>query len=518
MDKRKSILNISSSIFSRIILLIAALFVRRLLIQYIGNEVNGLNSLYSSIIGLLSVAELGVGSAIVFSMYKPIVDGDDRMVGALYCLYKKLYRIIGAVIFASGLAVMPFLPRLINDYEMVRVNVYTSFFLTLLSVTISYLYSAKTSLIEAHKNNYVTTGIMTASRMLRYVLQIAAIIIWKSYTAYLICQIIETLVIWIMTERLVYKLYPDIVRMNEQIDDKTGREVAKNVKAMFMHKIGTIMVGAVDSLVISTFIGVVILGKYSNYIAIAGVVTSVIAMFFTPLTSVLGHMCASSEPEDIEKHFEFFYSLNYILGFVFFLGYYAVIDNVVTIIFGRGLEMSGVVVFVITLNQFIGYLRYSQLTFRDAAGVFYYDRWKPALESAANLTLSIMLVKLLPARYAVAGVIIATIITCLLICDIVEPHILYKYVFKKPAGKFYKKNYSYIALFSFSLLIIGKIHVIAVSEIIELILNGTISVLFSGLVLFLVSQIDPGFKNSCKTMWEQIRRSINHVRERGISN
>ena len=102
MDKRRGILNVSVSIFSRIVLLASALVVRRLLIRYIGNDVNGLNSLYASIIGMLTVAELGVGSAIVFSMYRPIVAGEKEKVAALYLLYKKLYRIIGAVIFSAG--------------------------------------------------------------------------------------------------------------------------------------------------------------------------------------------------------------------------------------------------------------------------------------------------------------------------------------------------------------------------------------------------------------------------------
>ncbi len=166
MDRKLGILNVSISILSRVILLVSALFVRRLLIRCIGNEVNGLNSLYSSIIGMLTVAELGVGNAIVFSMYRPIVAGDKRRVAALYCLYKKLYRIIGAVIFVAGLLVIPFLPYLVSDYESVNVNVYVTFLLTLVAVVLTYMYSAKTSLIVAHKNNYIATSIMTIARLI----------------------------------------------------------------------------------------------------------------------------------------------------------------------------------------------------------------------------------------------------------------------------------------------------------------------------------------------------------------
>lgn len=508
MDKKRGVLNISASVASRILLLFIALFIRRLLIQNIGNDVNGLNSLYTSIIGLLSVAELGVGSAIVFSMYRPIVDGDDRTVGALFCLYKKLYRIIGAVIFIAGSVVMPFLPRLINDYESIGVNVYITFFLTLVSVTLSYLYSAKTSLIEAHKNNYITTGIATISRLLRYILQIAAILIWKSYTVYLTCQVIETVVIWVMTERTVRRMYPEIICMNEKLNDDTSREVEKNIKAMFMHKIGAVLVGAIDSLVISAFIGVVILGKYSNYTVLAGVVSSIIALFFTPLTSVIGHMCAVSPKEDIKRYFGYFYSINYILGVVFFMGYYAVIDDAVTLFFGKGLDLPEAVAYLISLNQFIGYLRYAQLTFRDAAGVFYYDRWKPLVSSMSNLGLSILLVKILPQDYALAGVIIATIITWMLICDTVEPYILYRHVFRQSPAGFICRNYVYIVLFAAGLLIMDGVRLSFERVWVELIFNGMISLGVSGGLLLLTGLIDRRFRENGRTFMEQLRHGM----------
>ncbi len=161
MDKKKVFLNVSISIVSRGVLLLVAIVVRRLLIQYIGNNVNGLNSLFTDIIGMLAVVELGVGRAIVYSMYSPIVNGDKKKEAGLFNLYKKLYLIIGAVILVVGLLIMPFLPVLINDYETVNVNVYLTFLLTLINVVLSYLYSAKTSLVEAHKDNYITTGILT---------------------------------------------------------------------------------------------------------------------------------------------------------------------------------------------------------------------------------------------------------------------------------------------------------------------------------------------------------------------
>ena len=504
MDKRRSVLNISISVFSRIILLIAALYVRRLLIQYIGNDVNGLNSLYTSIIGMLAVAELGIGSAIVFSMYSPIVAGEKRQVAALYRLYRKLYRIIGAVILVAGLALTPFLPLLIEDYADLNVNVYVTFLLTLIAVVLSYVYSAKSSLIEAHKNNYLTTGILTIGRLVRYGLQIAAILIWGSFTIFLTCQIIETLIIWGLTEKVVRSRYGDLILMRERVDRHTKAEIVKNVKAMLMHKIGTLLVSTSDSLIISAFIGVVVLGKYMNYVIIAGVVTSVASLFFTPLTSVIGHLCAQSDPEKTKGYFNRFYSLNYILGFIFFLGYYAVIDNVVAMCFGPGLEISRSIVFIIALNQFVQYMRSTALLFRDASGTFYYDRWKPVAEGVINLGLSLLFVQIFPADYRVVGVIAATIITTLFICDIVEPYVVFHHVFNQPCRAFCMKNYAYIAVFILSVPVMDFIRQPFDSEIAGFFANGSLSVVVSLIALSLVAIADRDFRTQVRIMAERL--------------
>ncbi len=505
MDKKKSLLNIGTSVASKVLLLAAALYVRRLLILCVGNEANGLNSLFGSIIGLLAVAELGVGSAIVFSMYRPIVGGDKTRVAALYCLYRKLYRIIGAFIFAGGLVVMPFLPRMISDYEALDINVYITFFLTLVSVVLSYLYGAKTSLIEAHKDNYITTIIGGISRLVRYGMQIAALLIWQSFVIFLVCQIIETILIGCATEAAVRKLHPGIIRMNEKLDEETKREVSRNVKAMFMHKMGAIVVGVVDSLIISTFIGVVILGKYSNYLAIMSALIGIISLIFTPLTSVIGHLCASHRPKDIRRYFDHFCSINYIFGLVFLLGYYAIIDNLITLFFGPGLVMARAVAFTVTLNQFVAYLRNAPILFRDASGTFYYDRWKPFGESLSNLVLSLLLVNILPEEYCVVGVIAATIITNLLICDIVEPHIIFKYVFREPSRRFYIRNYSGIALFAACMYIMDLLHVDMESNLAELLVNGFISVGISAAVLLLLNAADRRFRRECAVIISQAK-------------
>lgn len=495
MDKKRGLLNVIISISFKVILLVMNIVVRRFLIKYIGNEINGLNSLYISILDFLSVAELGVGSAITFCMYKPIVDGDNNKVSALYGLFTKVYVIIGAIILIGGCALMPALPYLAKDYQNVDVNLYLTFGLMLISVVLSYTFSSKTSLINAYKNNYITTTISSLGLLLQCILQIVVLILTGSFIWFLVCRIIAIILQWGATEIISRLKYRDIIRCKVKIDSETKREVTKNVKAMFMHKIGSMLVNTADSIIISAFIGIVVLGKYSNYTTIMTAMTGILVLCFVPLTSIIGHMFVKEDKLQAKGYLQFFHTFNFILGMIFFLGYYGVIDNLVTILFGDGLELAKSISLVITLNYFIQFMRQATLLFRDATGTFYNDRWKPLVEGLLNICLSILFVFIFPQEYNVVGVIVATIITNILICHIVEPHVLYKYAFNLSAKKYYIRNYFYIALFAIGLIALHFTMISNDNQWVELFANGGISLAYSFTLSLLIALIDKDFRN-----------------------
>lgn len=508
MDKKKGLLNVSISIFFKFIILISNILVRRFLIRFIGNEINGLNSLYGSILDFLAIAELGVGVSITYCMYKPIVDGDNAKVSALFNLFTKLYLIIGAIILIAGCAFMPALPYLAKDYQNLDVNLYLTFALMLLSVVISYVYSAKTSLINAYKNNYITTTISSLGQLLQYGLQIIVLIYTGSFVWFLLCRIISGLLQWIVTEIIVRKRYGDIIGNREKIDEDTKKTVTKNIKAMFMHKIGGVLVNTADSMIISAFIGLVILGKYSNYTTIMVAMTGVLMLCFSPLTSVIGHMCVSEDKVQVKKYFNFFHTFNFVLGLIFFLGYYAVIDNLITILFAEGLELAKSISFVITINYFIQFMRQSALLFRDATGTFYNDRWKPLIEGLLNIGLSILFVLIFPKEYSVVGVIVATIITNIFICHIIEPYVLYKYAFETKAKNYFLLNYLYIGIFCVTLIILNFSMISSDNQWIELFANGGISLAFSLTISLIVVLCNRDFRF-------YIKRIVKKFKERG---
>lgn len=488
MDKRKALLNVTVSTAFKLLTMMLVIVVKRCLIQACGNDVNGLNALYLSIIGFLSVADLGIGSAITFCMYKPIVEGDNDTVSALYKLFQKLYVIIGGIIFAVGLCITPFLKVFAKDYDTLDVNLYLTFFLMLISVVLSYIYSSKTSLINAYKNNYITTSIYSGGITLQYILQIIVILTTKSYVWYLICRIVAVLVQWGITELITRRKYRHIIINRQKINSVTKKEVVKNIKAMFMHRIGGVLVNTVDSVVISMFVGVVALGEYSNCSTILASITGVLSLVFSSITSIMGHLYVEAEKGIVRKYFEAFHILNFVLAAIFFMGYFAIIENIIAIIFSPDLIVKRSIAIVISLNGFVQFLRNSTLMFRDATGTFYNDRWKPLIEGIVNIVLSVLFVKLI----GVVGVIVATILTNLVICDIIEPYVLYKNAFNVLPKRFYLMNYSMIALFTVGLFIMDALMQTYKSEWIELLVNGCISVAVSVFMCIVVLLFNRG--------------------------
>ena len=482
MDKKKSILNVSVSVGFKIITMVMVILVKRILIQTCGNEVNGLNALYLSIVGFLAIAELGVGSAITFCMYRPIVEGDTRKVAALYGLFQRVYSIIGAIILAAGLLMAPFIHYLAADYVLLDVDLRITFILMLISVVVTYYFGAKTALINAYKNDYITAAISSGGLLLQYVLQILTLWITGSFNGYLISRIVAAGFQWLVTDRIARKKYGSIMSCREKLDGETRKELTKNIKAMFMHKIGTLLVTTADSIIISAFIGVVVLGKYSNYATIMASMTAVLKLVFSSLTSVFGHLYVENTKDTSRKYFEGFHMLNFVIGMVFFLGYYAIIDNLIAVLFGADLIAEKAISVVVTVNGFVVFMRSGIIAFKDATGTFYHDRWKPVAEGITNVVLSVLLVKWI----GVVGVIAATVITNLTICHAIEPYVLYKHAFQASPRKYYLKNYGMILLFCGILAVMDGCMQSLENQWLELLVNGCISVGISGTVSLVI--------------------------------
>lgn len=436
MDKRKSIINVVVAIAFKVVILIVSIIARRIIINIVGNELNGLNSLYSSIFSLLSLVELGMSVAVGFSLIKPIVENDYYKINAYYHYFNKLYRRISLLSLGLGLLLILFLPILAKGYSL-DINIYIPYILFLLSNSLRYLFLANTTLINAFKNNYLSTIIVSSSLLLIDVMQIISILIFKNYYFYAFSSIIGTIVEWTILHFVIVKKYKKCIELKTaKLDDNDLFATKRQIKGVFMHKIGSVLVNATDSVIISSFVGVSILGIYSNYATIALGLSSLLNLFFSSIVSNVSHGFYKLNKDSFKRYFYFFHGLNFGVGMIMYLGFYAIVNQLVEIFFGKYLLINKLTVMIITINYFIQYLRQSVLAFKDASGLFYVDRVKPLIEGVVNLVLSITFVLLLKgSSYEIIGVISSTIITNIFICHILEPYILFKHSFKSNEKK-----------------------------------------------------------------------------------
>ena len=493
-DKKRSLLNISLSIIGKVILLVMAFLVRRLLIKELGNEFNGINSLFVSVLGILAIAELGIGTAITFCMYKPIVENDNEKVSALFHLMKRVYVIIALVIFVVGIIISFFIPYMAKDYTVNKSELFVYFYLFLLSSVLSYFSGAKSALICAYKNNFIATLIYTASMLVQYLGQIISLVVFKSFYLYLISKSIFDVVQYLILTIYCNKKYYHIIKTKSSLTTETKNEVKKNIGALFLHQITANIFASVDSLVISTMFGLIILGKYSNYFLILGSMNEILKLVFTSMTSIIGQYMIKKSKKEVSDLYSLFNNFNVALGIIFYLGYFAVVDDLITIFFGENLLLDKKLLMLITITYFIQFLRQACANFKDACGLFYKDRFLVLLAAILNIVLSIVFAY----WFDIYGVIIATLLLILTIYLPVDSYLFHKYQLET---KCYKD-----LLFKFiaSLFFVGGIMVMYFIKIeidnnwLHFLVYGSISV---GISLVLVSILESfSIKRSFKTI------------------
>jgi len=509
VESKKAALNISVSIIFRIIIIILSLFVRRYLVFLLGAEANGLYSLYVSILGVLSIAELGLGTAIIYSMYKPIVEKDNKTLTGLYHLYKKYYFVIGLIIFIGGLVVIPFLPYLAKE-NTGSFDLYLTYFIYLASMVITYLFAYKTSTINAFKNNYITTIIRSIGLIIEAVLQIIVLLVIHSFTGFFMAILIGSIFQWIATDIVFKKKYKNTLTSDYYLPNNVKKEVSKNTKAMFLHKIGGTLSNATSSLLISALISVIVLGKYANYILVMTGMIGLLNLVFSSITSIVGHYFIKHSKEHTLKLFNKVYLVNIIMGFIFLLGFHSTIENIIVIIFGRDQLIDSSIVIFITVSYFIRFMRQTVLLFKDASGNFYHDRYKPLIQGVASILLSLLLIKFM----GIIGLLVSHIVTDLFIAHIVEPYVLFKYGFNKSSKDYFLYNYGLVTMFVISVLVINLINYTSTNIWMELLINGSLSIIISIIFITIICLSSRRFREAVKMLLGDLRSFVKEINKK----
>jgi O-antigen/teichoic acid export membrane protein len=430
-------LNILAGSVSQVISMILQLIGRTIFIHSLGIEYLGINAMFYNILMVLSLADLGFGTAIVYSMYKPLEENDTDMVVALMTYYRKIYHRLAFIVAAIGIGMLPLLPFVVNlNTEIPYLPIY--YMLYVANIVISYLMSYKFTIITADQKSYLITVYSLVGSILQTIVQIIALIVFKNFMLYLIVFIIRTLLVnWFQSNK-AKKLYPYISGTRE-LDPVSKKSIFENVKSMFLYKLGGVLLNNTDNFIISVIVGTVYVGYYSNYMTVIVAIYSFTDIIFNAVTSSVGSLNAS---DDNDRKYEIFNVLNFVVFWIMSfcsVCFLVLFNDFITLWVGKEFVFGMLTVIVIVLNFFMPGTITTVSIYRDTTGMFRQTKYVFLITAFINLVLSIILGKI----YGLFGILLATAIARMLTNMWYEPFILFKNHFKKSPILYFKRQALY---------------------------------------------------------------------------
>ena len=424
---KNSARNMIVSVLFNSLTIVLGIVTQRIFLKILNTEYLGLNSLFSNILTMLSVAELGVTNAVIFSMYEPLAKGDKKTIRALMAFYKKWYWTIGMVVAILGLCLLPFIPNIVGEQSL-DVNLYLIFAVSLADIVLSYFLGYKRSIIIASQQNYIIDVCQIAYVILVSVLQMLVLYLTHNYYAYILVRLALRILQNVVLIAIVNKKFPYIC---ESDPPKLKKEIQKSIftkiKGLFYHKIGGFIVLGTDNLVITTFLGLKVNGLYASYYMIISALQSIIMQCVAATTASVGNLLVE---KNVKKQFEVFRRIRFInfwLAVLGSAGLLVVMDSFITVWLGSEYVLGLDVLLALVLNFYFYVNRSAFGVFKDAAGIYHEDRFVPIAESILNILASIILVKLI----GLPGVFLGTFISGLALYCFSYPKFVYKNLFKR---------------------------------------------------------------------------------------
>lgn len=442
MRTNNSIKNISIGVLSQLIIAILGFVSRKVFLDSLGTEYLGVNGLLINVLSMLALVESGIGTSIVYILYKPLAENDKPKIIALIQIYKKAYMVLAVTIFVLSIMLYPFLGKLMKDTGSIP-YISVAYFIFVAKNMFTYLNSHKVSLINADQKGYVLARINFGFQVFTMIAKIAVLILTQNYVLYLLIELTIFMIQTIINGTIVDKKYSYIkTREKYSINDKEKSSLIKNIKAMFLHNIGSYCVFGTDNILISTFVGVITVGLYSNYTMIIGQLGALLSPILGGIGASIGNLIAMENNDKRYSVFQVIYLVNFWLYSVSVIFLYIVLEPFINWWLGEGYLLDSFTFTIILVNFYITGLRVAIGTFKAKGGIFVQDKYMPLIEAAINLGTGIILVKYL----GLAGIFLGTTISSLSIVFWNAPRLVFKHVFNKPVWSYFKTYIFYAVL------------------------------------------------------------------------
>ncbi|WP_017380778.1 lipopolysaccharide biosynthesis protein [Paenisporosarcina sp. TG-14] len=486
-----SLRNTVFGMISQVLIVLLNFGVRTVFIHYLSIEYLGVNGLFTNILTLLSLAELGFGSAMIYSMYKPVAEENKRKIAALMNLYKKVYIFIGLTVAGLGLLLVPFLDNMIKETPNVDKLTFI-YLLFLLNTVVSYFFAYSRSIITAHQKEYIVSKVKLYTNIFRAVLQIVILVLTQDFILYLGIQIVSTLLENIVISIKAKHLYPYLKKYKkERLDASDKKNIWTNVKALVIYKLGSTVMDGMDNIIIAAYIGVAAVGKLSNYTLILGSVAMVVLQFTNAITASVGNFIVKENGERQEFLLKTITFANFIIYGFSFICLVSLLNPFIELWIGKEYILGMDIVFIVSLNWYIFGMMNSIWTFRSTMGLFVHGKYRPAVSAVINLILSIYLVRF----WGLFGVLVATSITRIITNVWFDPLIVYKHGLKKGVISYYFLWVKYLLVAMLNIVLIqylfSFIHEVTILSFLFMILIciSVISVIFIAVFIKTVEYI-----------------------------
>lgn len=439
-----SIRNIKTGIIVQLVNKIMAFVVRTFFIKMLNSEYLGVNGLFTNILTILSFAELGIGTAIIFNMYKPVANHDYEKIKSLMSLYKKSYNTIGVIVFVLGLLVIPFMNIIIKDAPNIKENLTGIYLLFLFNTSASYFFTYKKSIIAAHQKQRIIDNIDSIFYLVKSILEIIFLCLTKNFIVYLIIQILGTFIENIIISIKADKMYPYLKEKNvSKLNKEENKCIFENVKSLVIYKFGGVIMSGTDNILISMLVNVNIVGLCSNYVLIINSIRSIILAALNGITASVGNLNAIGSKKKKEEIFYQITFVNYIIYSFCAIAFIILLNPFIKLWLGQEYVLSLLVSIALSFSFFIEGLRNPGYTYRITLGLFKKAKITPYIGAISNILFSVIFCKLI----GVAGIYIGTAIAQLISYSWIDPYLIHKYEFNSSVWGYFKKYIIYITVF-----------------------------------------------------------------------
>ena len=481
---RSAAKNITFGYIGQFATALVSFVLRKIFILYLADNLLGINSTYTNVLSILSMAELGIGTALNYALYAPVARGDIEKIKSYMQMYRKAYLAIGGVVAVIGTCLAPFLRYLVKNPGVSVRELELYYFIFLFNTVSTYFVAYKYSLCNAEQRNYIQTNINTITKLVVSGLQIVMLILTKNFVLYLLTDAVVQLVQKIFVSRYLDRRYPYLKEKNVQpLSKEESGEIWRKTRALVLHKVGDVARLQTDALIISAFIEVSVAGLVDNYMLVMNTVTNFVGIIFNSLISGFGNLIATESKERQYSMFGVYrFFASWIYGFAV-TGFFVLLTPLIRLFFGDRWVLPQGALILILIDLYFKGDRIVLSNFKTAAGVFEEDKYLAIIQGIVNLILSIALVQ----KIGLAGIYVGTVVSGL-IANVTKPVIIYRVCFEKSALPYFIDTAKYVLVTAAAIgvnLLISRSVIANLNIGTFLLMAVIITVIFNGVFLLL---------------------------------